>query len=177
MSVRPYSVLVALLSMCLFAAVGYRIGHSERASAAEAASTWGSAAAATFPQAQMRAYRLAWQAAYREGRIAGAATAQESAARMGATAGRSHAAVEAAAARALSAALASAPIRVRKDMKTDRCLPIAGGLCEVLGPRVTGKPCPRSSVPNVEGGIVCVPRVLLFAARAAPASARVQFGP
>jgi hypothetical protein len=165
MTVRPYSVLVALLAVCLFATVGYRIGRSERASAADAASTWGSAAAATFSHARSAAYRLTWQRAYRQGRHDGAAAAQRAGAAAGRAAGRSQAAANAAATRALAAALASAPIKLRKGMKTDRCVPIAGGLCEVLGPRVTGKRCPPASVPNVEGGIVCVPRVLLRAAR------------
>src|SRR5437763_12970964 len=62
-TVRPHSVLDALLAVCLFAAVGYRIGHTERASGADAASTWGTAAASTFTQARTRTYLATWQRA------------------------------------------------------------------------------------------------------------------
>lgn len=176
-AVRPYSVLVAILAVCLFAAVGYRIGQTARVSASDAASAWGNAAASAYPQARTKAYSLAWQRSYRLGASAGAAVARRAATTAGNSAGRSLAAVRAVAARALAAALASAPVTLPKQLKTDRCVPIAGGLCEVLGPTVTGKRCPRSSVPNIEGGIVCVPRVLLLALRGASPSGAEPIAP
>lgn len=177
MKIRPYSLLVAALAVCLFAAVGYRIGQTTRTTAAAAGSVWGSAAAVTFSHSRSSAYRLAWRRAYRDGFSSGAAAARPAAQRAGHAAGAAEAAVRATASRALAAALASAPIRSRPNMRTERCIPIAGGLCEVLGPRVTGKRCPRDSVPDVEGGIVCIPRVLLLVARTATSSPPAQLSP
>jgi hypothetical protein len=145
----------------LFAAVGYRVGQSARATAADAASAWGGAAAASFSHARASTYHTAWLHASRQGLSNGAAAARSAAVPAGHAAGAAQARSRATASRALAVALASAPITQPPNMKTERCLPIAGGLCEVLGPAVTGKRCPRSSVPDVEGGIVCIPRLLL----------------
>jgi hypothetical protein len=85
--------------------------------------------------------------------------------------------VRAVAARALSAALTSSPRRLGHGVRTKPCVVVAGGLCEALGPRVTGKPCPPGSVPYTEGGAVCIPRVLLLAAQATGAAGTARFGP
>src|SRR5207302_1568747 len=68
------------------------------------------------------------------------------------------------------AAVPLAPIKLSPSTTIGRCVPVGGGLCEVLGPGVTGKPCPSGSIPNPEGGVVCVPRVLALAARLADAA-------
>jgi hypothetical protein len=165
MTIRPYSVLVAGVAVLLFAAVGYRVGQSARATAEDAASAWGSAAAVTFSHARSSAYHTAWLYASRQGLSTGAAAARSAAVPAGYAAGAALATSRATASRALAVALASAPTNQPPNMKTERCLPIAGGLCEVLGPAVTGKRCPRSSVADVEGGVVCIPRVLLRVAQ------------
>jgi hypothetical protein len=164
-TVRPFSLLVAALALGVFAAVGSRVGQSTRASAAQAATTWQAAAATTFSHARSGAYRLAWQQAYKPGWSAGIAAADSAATRAGRAAGRAEAATRALAASALAAVLAATPVRLKRGIKTDACVPVGGGLCEVLGPRVTGRRCPPASVPYPEGGVVCVPRVLLLAAR------------
>jgi hypothetical protein len=77
----------------------------------------------------------------------------------------------------VAAVLAATPIRLEHGFKTERCIEVADGLCETLGPRITGKDCPRGSVADPEGGVVCVPQVLLLAARAAGAPSAGIFSP
>lgn len=174
---RPFSILVAILSVCMFGAVGFRVGQSQRSSAADAASTWQTAAAAAYTPARASAYRTAWRTAYRRGWAAGAAAGRAAGARAGGAAGQTEAGVGSAAARAVAAALAATPVRLQHGIKTERCVEVAGGLCETLGPRITGKGCPPGSVADPEGGVVCVPRVLVLAARAAGAPSAGIFSP
>jgi hypothetical protein len=162
---RAFSIVVPLLMVCLFAAVGLRAGQIVRPSPADAAGTWQSAAAASYSHARANAYRTAWQAAYRQGWGAGTAAGSAAGARAGRAAGRARAAVRAAAISTLRAILAHAPRSLKRGVKTERCVPVGGGLCEVLGPRVTRRRCPPASTPYVEGGAVCVPRVLQLLAR------------
>ncbi len=163
---RPFSILVALLLICLFGAIGFRVGQIVRPSAADAASTWQSAATSSYAHAKGVAYRAAWHRGYASGWRAGNAAADSAAARAGHAAGEAAAAVQAVAARALAAALAATPRKLPRRVKTEACVAVAGGLCEVLGPRVTKRPCPPGSVAYPEGGAVCIPRVLLVLARA-----------
>jgi hypothetical protein len=164
--VRPFSILIAFLLVCLFAATGFRVGQIIRPSTADAASTWQSAATTSYSRAKANAYRLAWQRAYASGWRAGVSAADAAGARAGRGAGEAEAAVQARAARALASVLAATPRKLPRRVKTEACVPVAGGLCEVLGPRVTGTACPPSSVAYPEGGAVCIPRVLLVLARA-----------
>jgi len=163
---RPFSVLVALLLACLFAAVGFRVGQIVRPSTADAASTWQSAAALSYARARAGAYRTAWPSGFGQGWRVGSSTANSQAERAGRSAGRAEATARAVAARIVASVLAATPHALRHGVRTESCVPVAGGLCEVLGPRVTGKPCPPASTPYPEGGAVCIPRVLLAAARA-----------
>lgn len=163
---RPFSILLALLVVCLFGAVGFRVGQLVRPSAADAASTWQSAAAISYARTRTGAYQRAWQRGYARGRRAGARAADLDARQAGGSAGQSWVAARAVAARTLASALAATPHHLPHGVRTEACVPVAGGLCEVLGPRLTGKPCPAESVAYPEGGAVCVPRVLLAAARA-----------
>lgn len=164
---RPFGVLVAILIVCLFGAVGFRTGQLVRPSTAAAASTWHSAASASYSRARTSAYRSAWRKGYASGWQAGASAGETAAQRAGRAAGRAAAAVRAEAARTLARVLSASPHKLRRGVKTERCVPVAGGLCEVLGPAKTGKPCPRASVPYPEGGAVCVPSVLLRLSRTA----------
>lgn len=166
---RPFSALVAILSVCLFAAVGFRIGQSQRSSTADASSTWQLAAAAAYAPARSSAYERAWRHGYARGQRVGAAAGAVSGARAGRTAGLAEAAVSTVAARAVAAALAATPVKLARGARTERCIVVAGGLCETLGPRITGRRCPSGSVADPEGGVVCVPEVLLMAARVAGA--------
>ena len=163
---RPFSILVALLLVCLFAAVGFRVGQIIRPSPADAASTWQSAAAVSYSKARTPAYRRAWDRAHARGWRAGASAGQAQGERAGRAAGAAEAAPRAVAARALASVLAASPRKLGRKVRTETCVPVAGGLCEVLGPQVTGKPCPRGSSPYPESGAVCIPRVLLVATRA-----------
>jgi hypothetical protein len=163
---RPFSVLVALLLGCLFAAVGFRVGQIVRPSTADAASTWQSAAALSYARVKTGAYRSAWQRGFAQGWRLGTSAADSQGERAGRSAGLAEAAARAVAARGVASVLAATPHQLRRGVRTESCVPVAGGLCEVLGPRVTGKPCPPASIPYPEGGAVCIPRVLLMAARA-----------
>ncbi len=162
---RPFSIVVALLAVCMFAAVGFRVGRSERNSTTDAASTWQDAAAAAYTPAKSVAYRIARQHGFASGWKAGVAAGRSSGARAGRAAGSAEATQGTTAARALAAALADTPVHLNAGVKTNRCIEVAGGLCEALGPKVTGRQCPRGSVADPEGGVVCVPEVLLLAAR------------
>ena len=162
---RPLGALVALLMVSLFAAVGFRVGQIVRPSAADAAGTWQSARTASYARSRTTEYGEASRRAYAQGWRAGKAAAEVAGSRAGRLAGEVEASNRAAAARALTRALASSPRRLKRGARTQTCVPVAGGLCEVLGPRVTGKPCPPGSLPFQEGGAVCVPRLLLALAR------------
>lgn len=174
---RPVSALVVALSVCLFAAVGFRIGQSQRSSGEEATSTWQLAAAAAYSPARTSAYRTSWQRGYARGWRSGAAAGAAQGARAGRAAGHAQEAAAAVAARAVAAALAATPVRLRPNSRTERCIVVAGGLCETLGPRITGRRCPPGSVANPEGGVVCVPEVLLMAGRIADAPQVKLFAP
>ena len=174
---RPFSILVAILAVCMFAAVGFRVGQSQRSSNTDAATTWQAAASAAYSPARASAYRAAWRHGYDRGRTVGAAAGKRAGARAGAAAGRAEATVGSAAARAVAAVLAATPVKLEHGIKTDRCVEVADGLCETLGPRITGKGCPSGSVADPEGGVVCVPRVLLLAARVAGAPSAGIFNP
>ena len=168
--VRPFSIIVVALVISVFAALGFRVGKSDRVSPDRATSAWATAAAAAFSHSRSSAYHLAWKRSYRRGRVAGTAAAKAAGRRAGRSAGQARSAAGAAAARALAAALPPAPIKLTPETRIDKCVPVGGGVCEVLGPAVTGKPCPIASVPNPEGGVVCVPRVLILAAQLADAA-------
>jgi hypothetical protein len=174
---RPFSIVVAGLLVCLFGAVGFRVGQIVRPSPADAASTWHDAAASSYSRARASAYRRAWTTGDDDGSHAGAVAGAAAGTRAGLAAGHAQAALRVVAARALSVALASSPRRVRRGAKLRTCIPVAGGVCEALGPHLTGKPCPHESVPYAEGGAVCIPQVLLEAAKATGASGTNRFAP
>jgi hypothetical protein len=167
--VRPFSVVVLALVVSVFGALGFRVGRSDRVSIARATSTWVAAASAAYSHTRSSAYQLAWKRSYRRGLRAGRAAGIAAGTAAGRSAGQARSAARAEAARALAAALPPAPIKLAPGTKIDKCVPVGGGVCEVLGPALTGKPCPSASVPNPEGGVVCVPRVLILAARLAHA--------
>ena len=172
---RPFSFVVAALAVCVFAAVGFRIGQSERSSAAAAASTWHAAAAMAYSPARTGAYRSSWHRGYSKGWGAGIAAGNAAGRRAGRTAGAAEVSAGTVAERAVAAVLAATPIKLERGIKTERCIEVTGGLCETLGPRITGKRCPHGSVADPEGGVVCVPQVLLLAARAANAPSASVF--
>jgi hypothetical protein len=166
---RPFSIVVVTLVVSVFGALGFRVGRSDRVSVAKATSAWAAAASAAYSHTRGSAYQLAWRHSYRRGRVAGRAAGSADGTRAGRSAGHARSAALAAAASALAAAIPPAPIKLAPGTTIDKCVPVGGGVCEVLGPGVTGKPCPSASVPNPEGGVVCVPRVLILAARLAKA--------
>jgi|SRR5579884_4233130 len=174
---RLLSLLVAALAVCVFAAVGFRVGRTVRSSAGEAVTSWQNAAAVSFSDSRAGAYSRAWKRSYARGWEAGAIAGRAAGRRAGRAAERAQAAAGAVAARAVAAALASTPVKLTPKVKTAKCVEVAGGLCEALGPGITGKPCPPASVADPEGGVVCVPRVLLIAGRIVHAGGVSVFTP
>jgi hypothetical protein len=166
-TVRPSSVLVAVIAVSAFAGVGFLVGRSNRTPPARVASARAGATASSYLRAEAAAYRLGWVQSYHHGWRAGSASATTVATRAGRLAGRAEAAKQTVTSRLLAAVLASTPIRLSRTTKTAVCVPVGGGVCEVLGPGVTGRHCPPASVANPRGGVVCVPRLLLLAARMA----------
>ena len=152
-----------------FAAVAFLAGRSTRPTPADAASAQMSASATSYAEAESGAYPGSWHDAYRRGWAAGVKLAKARAARAGRADGRAEAARRVASGEAttLAAALSAAPIAVTKRTQTEKCVPVGNGLCEALGPGATGKPCPSGSVPNIPGGVVCIPRVLIVATHVA----------
>jgi hypothetical protein len=173
--IRPLSVLVLALVISVFGALAFRVGRSSRPTGARAMSAWAAAASAAYSQNRSSAYLLAWNRSYGQGRAAGSTAGKAAGTRDGRSAGQAASAARADAARALAAALPPPPIKLAPGTTIDRCVPVGGGVCEVLGPAVTGRPCPSASVPNPEGGVVCVPRVLILAARLAQGTLNRQF--
>ncbi len=166
---RVFSLAVVTIALAVFAGVGYLVGRVERTSQANAANVRAGAASATYRRAKTAAYHRGFRAQYRRGVSAGATSGSKTGARLGRSAGRAAATSLAITdqAKALAATLASTPVSLKRTTRTRTCVPVGGGLCEVLGPGVTGKRCPRASAPSVEGGIVCIPQVLVQAAQAA----------
>jgi len=120
----------------------------------------------SYSHAEASAYHHAWRRGYAIGWRAGVAAADSAAARAGQTAGRAEATLRAVAARALSSVLRATPRKLPRRVRTEACVEVSDGLCEVLGPQITGKPCPSGSVAYPEGGAVCIPQLLLVLSRA-----------
>lgn len=174
---RPFNLLVVMLAIGLFATVGFRIGRTAQTTATDVASTWQDAASAAYSPARAQAYRHAWREGYERGWRSGSAAGASAGTIAGRAAGRAAAAPAAAIAIEVAAALADSPVRLTPGTKTERCVEVAGGLCEALGPRITGKHCPAGSRADPEGGIVCIPDVLVLAARVAHAPSAKLFSP
>ncbi len=166
---RVFSLAVVAIAVAAFAGVGYLVGRVDRTSQASAASVQASAASVTYRRAEPNAYHRGFKDQYGRGLAAGTASGIKTGARFGRSAGRAAAASLAVTdqTKALASALASAPVSLKRNTKTHTCVQVGGGLCEVLGPGVTGKQCPRGSAPSPVGGVVCVPQALLQAAQAA----------
>jgi len=167
--VHAWSILVVAVTAAAFAAVGFLAGRTSRPTIADAASAHAGAAGAGYAQGEASMYPVSWHNAYRRGWAAGVRAAKATAAADGRAAGRAEAARRTASTEAasLTAALTIAPAAVTKQTKTEKCVPLSNGLCEALGPGATGKPCPAGSTPNIPGGVVCIPRVLIVATHVA----------
>jgi hypothetical protein len=169
----PFSLAVVALVASLAGLFTFVVGRDLRTPASKAGAVRVSATSTAYGNAKSAAYRAGYAAAYRGGWARGVALARGNGARAGRAAGRAEAARRAAAAAAARSvfALATAAIPRAAARRTNRCVEVGGGLCEVLGPGATGRPCPAQSVPNPANGVVCVPQVLIQASPAATAAA------
>jgi hypothetical protein len=169
--VRRSTILVDLVvvavALCAFAGVGFLVGRSNQISSERIASARMSAWAASYSPARAGAYRLGWQGSYDEGRTAGIASGAAAGTRAGRNAGLTVVAKRTSAAHlaSLAAALVARRVNLTHATRIRRCVEVGLGLCEALGPGATGKRCPPQSVPVPVGGVTCIPRILLLAAR------------
>lgn len=149
---------VALISVVTTVAIialgvgGFLVGRSLRPSQAEASAAYNRARAAAYAPAEV--------AAVTSGREAGAARGAANGAREGHRAG-SNAGSQAGRAEGKHRAAAASSQASRSN--THECVEVGEGLCEIPGPgpNGTGHSCPAGSVPNADGGVVCVPESLI----------------
>lgn len=160
-------LVVVAVALCAFAGVGFLVGRSNQVSADTVASARMVAWAASYTPARAGAYRLGWQGSYQAGRAAGTASGAAAGARAGRTAGLGLLATRASARdlASLAAALVATRVNLTRTTRMRRCIEVGLGLCEALGPGATGKRCPPQSVPVPVGGVTCIPRIVLLAAR------------
>lgn|GEM_PF-3655621 len=161
--VHAFSVLIALIALGAFAGVGFLVGRAGRTSLAQAAQVRTAAGSLAFQHARAAAYGRAWRQGYHRGWVHGLALGRKAGTLAGTAAGRAAAARRATALELIRrlVTVALSPVTLSRTTIRDKCVLVGGGLCEVLGPGATGKPCPPSSVPTPIGGVVCVPRLLL----------------
>ena len=149
MTANTRAVLAAILSTLLVVALcigGFALGRSDRTTKAAAQADARTARAQAFTAADAGAYRASWSRGYADGLKRGEHHGREAGATAGRRKGKMVASQRAAAARS------SAPAR---------CVQIPGGPCEAPGPGVTDRSCPSGSVPNADGGVVCVPHSVI----------------
>jgi hypothetical protein len=141
-------VLAAILGTLIVVGLGiggFALGRSERTSKAAARADEQAARAQAFTAADTAAYRASWSRGYADGLRRGDHHGREA----GTVAGRRNGTVVASQRAAAGASAATG------------CAQIPGGPCEAPGPGVTGHSCPPGSVPNADGGVVCVPQSLI----------------
>ena len=165
--VHAFSLLVALAAVGAFASVGFLVGRAGRVSQVEAARVRTLATTTAYRRAEPSAYRAARPAGYHRGWLRGIKVGRAAGTRAGAAAGQAEASSRASATAVMRriAAVALSPVTLSRDTVKDKCILVGGGLCEVLGPGATGRPCPPSSVPTPVGGVVCVPQLLIRGSR------------
>jgi len=174
---------VVIVLACACGLVGLLVGRAQRIGSAQAATAQSDASTAAFRQAETAGYPAAWRAGYHAGWAHGSALGSARGRRAGLAVARVRTVHQAAGAlfltaarSALSVAFASVPAEAAK--RTVKCVEVGGGLCEVLGPALTHRPCPDGSVPDPATARVCVPAVLIeVEQRAAQATAAGTPGP
>ena len=156
MSAPARTTRVALLSVVATVAIialGFLVGRGGRASHEEAS--------AAYKHARLATYATAEASAFASGRALGVSRGSAKGEREGREAGR-RAGEQAGSAEARRYAAAASNSRA-SSTNTHECVEVGEGLCEVPGPGPsgTGHSCPSGSVPNADGGVVCVPESLI----------------
>lgn len=144
---------------------GFAIGRADRTSKACARAASSAAWTAAYHDADRLAFNRSRRAGYAAGLTDGDRRAALVAGRAGTRAGA--AAKQRAAAAAVAAATTAAS--QRSSSSSQACLPVGGGVCLAPGPGATGQACPAGSVPNADGGVVCVPQSIVQRAPVVPA--------
>lgn len=149
---------VAAAFMVALAAAGFALGRTESTDKAQARAAQRAAHAQAFGPARRAAFRRARRPAYRAGYAAGRLAAQRTGTRRGRAAGdRQRKKDEAEAAAATAAQAAAAAAESERQRSSPGCVDVGGGDCLQPGPGSGGGPCPAGTVPNADGGVVCVP--------------------
>lgn len=148
---------VAALGVIAVLVTGYAAGRAGAPDEAEAMAAQRASYAAALPaarsEARERARSEAFAGALRSAKRAG----RTSGTRRGRRAGRVEAArLEAEATRKANEAAAAQRQR-DATRRAAPCVDVGGGECLTLGPGAGGGSCPPGSVPNADGGVVCVP--------------------
>ena len=160
---RAFSLAVVVVLAAAVGAFSFAITRRLRTSPVQASATRVSATSSAFGTAKATAYHIAYRSSYRRGWSAGVAAARSAGRRDGRAAARAERAKRALAADYIrrSLALGAVGITPAQAEHTDQCVQVGGGVCEVLGPGLTGRPCPPQSRPDPRGQVVCVPQVLI----------------
>jgi hypothetical protein len=145
---RRAAVITVLIVIVAAAAGGYIAGGDTRTTASEASSARLLAARQAYDQTQASNFRLGRARGYARGLVTGRQAGRVAGARAGATDG----AVAGAAARAAA---------IQADCASSNG---PGRPCDTPGPGASGGSCPSGSVPNADGGVLCVPGSLTPAA-------------
>lgn len=148
------TVFVGVLLLVGLGVGGFAIGRADRTSKASVRA----ASNAAWTVAYRDADRAAFKASRRTGYAAGLTDGDRRAALVAGRAGTRAGVVAKQRAVAAAAAAATAVATQQSSSSTPACLPVGGGVCLAPGPGATGQPCPAGSVPNADGGVVCVPQ-------------------
>lgn len=149
-------VLGAALLIVLLAAAGFAVGRSSRTSQSAAAHAARVAEASAYGKARASAYATAWRGAYGKGQTDGKSAAKHDGSKAGTSAGQ-----------AVNQRTATASGNTGTS-SSSACVDV-GGICEVRAS--PDHSCPAGSVPNADGGVVCVPQSVIQQANPPPNTA------
>lgn len=149
-------VLGAIVLIALLAGAGFALGRSNRTSRATAAHAARVAETRAYGQSRRSAYATAWHDAYGKGQADGKSAATHDGSKAGTSAGQG---VNQRTATASSTGTSSS---------SGSCVDV-GGICELRAS--PDHSCPAGSVPNADGGVVCVPQSVIQQANPPPNTA------
>lgn len=144
---------IATVAIIALGVGGFLVGRSIRPSQAEASAVYHRARVVAYAPAETAAITAGREAGVARGAATGVREGRREGSRAGAEAGRAEA-------KRRAEAGSSKPT---SSGNTHECVEVGEGLCEVPGPGAngTGHSCPSGSVPNADGGVVCVPESLV----------------
>lgn len=146
---------------CAAGGAAYAAGHGEAPTDRDAQQSREAASRSAAAPARREAYRSARRQAYAAGLLMGHRAGRRTGRRRGTASGRKEGERRAEQARERAAAAAAAAEAERQRQAQQQadpgCVDVGDGVCEQLGPGAGGGACPSGTVPNADGGVVCVP--------------------